>query len=242
MLLHQLKGERVGVCVSGGLDSKTVTTRLKQAGVDVMCFTADLAQPDEADINDIIEKMRPTGAETIIVDLKPDMAEACYTMIQAQASYDGGYWNTTGIARAVTVRGLSRLDPSDGFDDFALVPYVAPELYLRIRRAEWRRSDFNAPERLKMGVLCIDLAAHEVTVDSRPVQLTQQEFALLRFLCQNRGRVYSRQQLLERVWGVDYYGTSRTVDIHVRRLRMKLGSAVDGLETVRGVGYKIKTP
>ncbi|MCA9717160.1 MAG: argininosuccinate synthase [Myxococcales bacterium] len=106
MLLHQLKGERVGVCVSGGLDSKTVTTRLKQAGVDVMCFTADLAQPDEADINDIIEKMRPTGAETIIVDLKPDMAEACYTMIQAQASYDGGYWNTTGIARAVTVRGL----------------------------------------------------------------------------------------------------------------------------------------
>ena len=146
------------------------------------------------------------------------------------------------VLAAVTVRGLSRLDPSDGFDDFVLVPYVAPEIYLRIRRAEWRRSDFNAPERLKMGVLCIDLAAHEVTVDSRPIQLTQQEFALLRFLCQNRGRVYSRQQLLERVWGVDYYGTSRTVDIHVRRLRMKLGSAVDALETVRGVGYKIKTP
>ena len=88
-----------------------------------------------------------------------------------------------------------------------------------------------------MGVLCIDLAAHEVTVDSRPVQLTQQEFALLRFLCQNRGRVYSRQQLLERVWGVDYYGTSRTVDIHVRRLRHKLGAAFP-LVTLRGTGYK----
>jgi DNA-binding response OmpR family regulator len=93
-----------------------------------------------------------------------------------------------------------------------------------------------------MGALCIDLAAHEVTVDGRPVSLTQQEFALLRFLSQQRGRVFSRQQLLERVWGVDYYGSSRTVDIHVRRLRMKLGNAVNHLETVRGVGYKMKAP
>ena len=146
------------------------------------------------------------------------------------------------VLAGVSVRGLSRIDPSDGFDDIVLVPYVPPELYVRIRRVEWKRSDFNAPERLKMGELCIDLAAHEVTVDGRPVQLTQQEFALLAFLCQNRGRVFTRQQLLERVWGVDYYGTSRTVDIHVRRLRMKLGSAIDSLETVRGVGYKIKSP
>lgn len=106
MLLQQLEGKRVGICVSGGLDSKTVTTRLIQAGVDVVCFTADLAQPDEKDINDVVEKMRPTGAETVIVDLKPEMARACFRMIRTQAMYDGGYWNTTGIARAVTVRGL----------------------------------------------------------------------------------------------------------------------------------------
>lgn len=143
---------------------------------------------------------------------------------------------------AVSVAGLSRLSASDGFDDFVLVPYVPAELYLRLRRAEWRTSEFSAGERIKMGPLCVDLAAHEVTVDGRPVPLTQQEFALLRFLCQNRGRVYSRQQLLERVWGVDYYGSSRTVDIHVRRLRMKLGHAVAQLETVRGVGYKMRQP
>ncbi len=106
MLLRELTGEKVGICVSGGLDSKTVTTRLKQAGIDVMCFTADLAQPDEKDINDIIVRMQPCGAQTVIVDLKPEMAEACYAMIQSQAMYDGGYWNSTGIARAVTVRGL----------------------------------------------------------------------------------------------------------------------------------------
>lgn len=106
MHLHQLKGEKLGICVSGGLDSKTVTRRLSDAGYDVLCFTADLGQPDEENIEDIRERMRPTGAETIIVDLKNEMAEACFMMIKAQAMYDGGYWNTTGIARAVTVKGL----------------------------------------------------------------------------------------------------------------------------------------
>ena len=143
---------------------------------------------------------------------------------------------------AVSVQGLSRVDARDGFDDIVLHPYVPAEIYLRIRRVEWRASEFNAPERLKLGGLCIDLAGHVVTVDGTPVQLTQQEFSLLRFLCQNRGRVFSRQQLLERVWGVDYYGGSRTVDIHVRRLRMKIGGSMAALETVRGVGYKMRAP
>lgn len=106
MRLDQLKGEKIGICVSGGLDSKTVTTRLIKAGLDVLCFTADLAQPDEKNIDDIRTRMAPTGAETFIVDLKNDMAEACFDVIRCQATYDGGYWNTTGIARAVTVRGL----------------------------------------------------------------------------------------------------------------------------------------
>lgn len=106
MKLHDLKGKKVGVCVSGGLDSRTVTMRLLEAGVDVVCFTADLAQPDESDINDVVVKMDPCGAPTHIVDLKDEMAEACIQVLQAQAMYDGGYWNSTGIARAVTVKGL----------------------------------------------------------------------------------------------------------------------------------------
>ena len=106
MLLEQLKGHKVGICASGGLDSKTVATRLKQAGVECIAFTADLAQPDEEDIEGVREKMAPTGVETVIVDLKQSMAKACFRMIRTQATYDGGYWNTTGIARAVTVSGL----------------------------------------------------------------------------------------------------------------------------------------
>ncbi len=106
MRLSDLHGKKLGICVSGGLDSKTVTLRLKEAGCDVVCFTADLGQPDESNIEDIRERMKPTGADTFIVDLKSQIAEACFMMLQAQAVYDGGYWNTTGIARAVTVKGL----------------------------------------------------------------------------------------------------------------------------------------
>ncbi len=106
MLIHQLKGEKIGICVSGGLDSKTVTTRLIEEGLSVAAFTADLAQPDEDDIRHVRDKMAPTGVETTIVDLRREMADGCFLTIKAQAMYDGGYWNTTGLARAITVRGL----------------------------------------------------------------------------------------------------------------------------------------
>ncbi len=146
------------------------------------------------------------------------------------------------VLAAVTVPALHRIASEDAFDDLVLVPYVPVELYVRIRRAEWRKSEFTDAETLKIGPLVVDSSAHEVSVGGRPATLTHQEFALLEFLARNRGRVFSRQQLLERVWGVDYYGGSRTVDIHVRRLRMKLGGGADALETVRGVGYKMKAP
>ena len=106
MLLKELEGKRVGICVSGGLDSKTVTRRLMEAGVDVLTFTGDLAQPDEEDIRHVADKMRPTGTETVIIDLKKEMADACFMAIRTQAMYDGGYWNTTGLGRAVLVHGV----------------------------------------------------------------------------------------------------------------------------------------
>ena len=106
MILSNLSNEKCGICVSGGLDSRTVTKKLVDLGVDVLCFSADLGQPDEEDISGVVEKMAPCGAETVVVDLKDAMAEACFRAIKAQAMYDGGYWNTTGMARAVTVKGL----------------------------------------------------------------------------------------------------------------------------------------
>ena len=106
LTMTDLKGLTVGACVSGGLDSRTIAKVLGEAGVKVVGFSADLGQPDEKNINDIKKRMAPCGVDTVIVDLKDDMAEACFQVIEAQAMYDGGYWNSTGIARAVTVRGL----------------------------------------------------------------------------------------------------------------------------------------
>jgi len=100
------QGDMVGICVSGGLDSKTVALRLRKAGVKVKCFTADIGQPDEEDINDVVKKMSPCGVETVIVDLKDDIAEGAFEAIACNASYDGGYWQSTGIGRYVTARGL----------------------------------------------------------------------------------------------------------------------------------------
>jgi argininosuccinate synthase len=104
--VEKFKGKRVGVCVSGGLDSKTVCKRLVEAGIDVLAFSGDLGQPDESDIQNVRKRMATCGVETVIVDLKDDMADGCFDIIQAQARYDGGYWNTTGIGRYVTCRGL----------------------------------------------------------------------------------------------------------------------------------------
>jgi argininosuccinate synthase len=106
MKIEELKNEKLGICVSGGLDSKTVAAECVELGLDVLCFSADLGQPDEEDISSVSTKMAGCGVETVIVDLKAEMAAACVEMIKAQAMYDGGYWNSTGIARAVTVRGL----------------------------------------------------------------------------------------------------------------------------------------
>ena len=138
-------------------------------------------------------------------------------------------------------RQVARLEPSSGFDDFIVSPYDPVELYARIRALEWRRSEFSTDERLKMGPVVIDRAAHEVTLDGRRVTLTAKEFALLSYLAANRGRVFSRDVLLARVWGARYEGGARTVDIHVRRLRAKLGDGLP-LETMRGAGYKLRAP
>jgi DNA-binding response OmpR family regulator len=142
---------------------------------------------------------------------------------------------------AVPARHVASVEPSSGFDDFIVTPCVPAELYARIRALEWRRSEFSTEERLKIGEIVVDRMAHEVTAGGRRVVLTAKEFALLAFLSANRGRVFTRETLLARVWGARYEGGARTVDIHVRRLRAKLGDALP-LETLRGAGYKLRAP
>ena len=107
MTVNQLKGKTVGAAVSGGLDSCTITRWLVDNGVNVVCFTADLGQPDEKNMDEICERMLACGAqEAVIVDARDELAMAGIKVIQSQAKYEGGYWNTTGIARHITVEAL----------------------------------------------------------------------------------------------------------------------------------------
>lgn len=206
-------------------------SHLRQLGCSVR--VSDLwSLPDPEDV-----PARPPAV--VLFDVGADVAGARAALGWVRES---AWLSAVPCLLAVAVAGLGRLDPRDAFDDFVLYPYVPAELYARIRRLEWRASEFVSEERIKLGELSIDRAAHEVEVAGRAVELTQQEFALLVYLCENRGRVWTRGQLLRRVWGVEHYDGSRTVDVHVRRLRKKLGASLDGLETVRGVGYKMRQP
>ncbi|HEY32874.1 MAG TPA: response regulator transcription factor [Dehalococcoidia bacterium] len=136
------------------------------------------------------------------------------------------------------------LDSIDGqlniADDFLASPYDDRELVLRIKRLLNHKAEGAAStELIKSDGLVIDLAKCGVTVGSKVVQLTFKEYELLKFLASNRGRVYTREALLNKVWGYDYYGGDRTVDVHVRRLRSKIeDSKHTYIETVRNIGYR----
>ncbi|PWL59294.1 MAG: DNA-binding response regulator [Desulfovibrionaceae bacterium] len=131
------------------------------------------------------------------------------------------------------VRGLDA-----GADDYVSKPFGMMELLARVRARLRRRSE-PVPLLSRMGPLELDRERHEVRVNGSPVALTRKEYELLRLLMDHPRAAFDRDQLLERVWGYDYAGETRTVDVHVRTLRQKLGEAASCIETVRGVGYRL---
>jgi two-component system alkaline phosphatase synthesis response regulator PhoP len=145
------------------------------------------------------------------------------------------------VLALVPPQAMSLLDPSLPLDDFVTVPCDPSEVLLRLRRALWRRQGVGRGELIDCGDLVIDVDNCEVNVDGRPVTLTFKEYELLKYLASNKGRVFTREQLLSEVWGYDYFGGDRTVDVHVRRLRSKIEDAERTfVETVRNIGYRFK--
>ena len=137
-------------------------------------------------------------------------------------------------------KALDRLDSGLAFDDFVVEPWDANEIAIRAKRVLGKTEEASK-ELIQCGDLTIDLARYEVYVNERPLELTFKEYELLRFLARNKGRVFTREALLNEVWGYDYYGGDRTVDVHITRLRGKLeDSAHTFIETVRNIGYKFK--
>jgi len=138
----------------------------------------------------------------------------------------------------VTEGGMSALSGDWGVDDVLLATAGPAEIDARLRLALARRDEVAEPARVQASGVTIDEQSYSAKLRGRPLDLTYKEFQLLHFLATHPSRVFTREQLLSEVWGYDYFGGTRTVDVHVRRLRAKLGDQEQIIGTVRNVGYR----
>ena len=172
-------------------------------------------------------------ADLIMLDARQDLASAKSLCKILQ---------TTGITvpllLILTEGGLTAVSAEWGVDDVILETAGPAELDARIRLTLGRLANDKSTSKISASGVVIDEASYSAKVQGRPLDLTFKEFELLRFLATHPSRVFTREQLLSEVWGYDYFGGTRTVDVHVRRLRAKLGDLESLIGTVRNVGYR----
>ena len=179
------------------------------------------------------DKQPPNGWAGVVVEIGNDPDTA--------ATFASKVAEELGIAVLLVLdRTLTRdLEGREGFDDFILTPLDTAELSIRLARISTDQPEPASEDILRFEDLELNTGTYQATIAGRPVDLTYMEYELLRYLVENMNRVWSREQLLSRVWGYDYFGGSRTVDVHVRRLRAKLGEErASWITTVRSVGYR----
>jgi two-component system alkaline phosphatase synthesis response regulator PhoP len=134
---------------------------------------------------------------------------------------------------------LNGFDLGTGIDDFVVKPWEATEVTARVKRILRQKGGMESEDIVRCGDLVIDSAKCEVSLSGKPIILTFKEYQLLKFLANNKGKVFTREALLSKVWGWDYYGGDRTVDVHIRRLRSKIEDMNHSfIETIRNMGYR----
>jgi two-component system, OmpR family, alkaline phosphatase synthesis response regulator PhoP len=183
---------------------------------------------------------------------EPPDGWAC-VVVAADTDLDGAWAFCRGLRKKESVsapllllvsgRNLGDLELRDDlFDDFCMTPFHPAEVEARVRHLLWRGGSGAADAREDMVEytgLVLNLDTYQAAIEGQPLDLTYMEYELLKFLAQNPGKVFTREILLSRVWGYEYYGGARTVDVHIRRLRAKLGEEHANLiQTVRSVGYR----
>ncbi|AYY14522.1 DNA-binding response regulator [Actinobacteria bacterium YIM 96077] len=181
----------------------------------------------------------PRG-DIVLVDARRDLSQArSLTRLLRTTGVD------VPLMVVTTEGGLAAVTAEWGIDDVLLDTAGPAEVEARLRLAQGKLAAATSkePNEIRSGELVIDEATYSARVGRRTLELTYKEFELLKFLAQHQGRVFTREQLLQEVWGYDYFGGTRTVDVHVRRLRAKLGAEHEALiGTVRNVGYRFVPP
>ena len=186
------------------------------------------------------DEATPLRADVLLVDMAhgvPDPAHLCHALKRRQEFKD------VPLVVLVPETRVGSLAWSWGFDEFLPFPTDTAALIARLQFLLWRLNRVDLTNGLKAGDLTIDFEQFTVSVKGRLVDLTFKEYELLRFLASHPGKVFTREILLNKVWGYDFYGGTRTVDVHVRRLRSKLEDAHHAfIDTIRHVGYKFLPP
>jgi DNA-binding response OmpR family regulator len=192
---------------------------------------------DQASSADVFkEEFAPEKIDLLIVDLErcaTEHGKLCHALKRERSLKE------LPLVLLVPEEHLGRLDFGWGIEDYLTLPVTGKRLVERLNFLMWKRSRVEPKNGFALGALVVDFERYEVHVKGEPVDLTYKEFELLKFLVTHPGKALSREALLDKVWGYDFYGGTRTVDVHIRRLRSKIetGGAIY-IETVRNVGYK----
>jgi len=200
--------ERAGFCTVGAVDGERGLALLHESHPDAVVL--DIMLPGQSGL----EVLRQIRGEPTTLDLPVLLLTARSTETDKLLGFE------------------------QGADDYLTKPFSPRELVARIRALLRRSQPISTAASVSVAELTIDLLAHEATYGGVKLVLTRKEFDLLSFLAQTPGRVHSRDELLRKVWGYDYVGETRTVDVHIRRLRTKLGDGARLIETLMGVGYR----
>lgn len=211
---------------------KSLKSGLLERGFSVVPLTsADVLKEDFA----------PPKVDVVVVDLErcaADTGKLCHTLRRERVLKD------LSLVLLVTEDRLGRLDAAGwGIEDYLTLPVSAQRLGERLNFLMWKLHRVEMKNGFSLGGLVINFERYEVHVHGEPVDLTYKEFELLKFLATHQGKVFTREALLDKVWGYDFFGGTRTVDVHIRRLRSKIevGGATY-IETIRNVGYKFLGP
>lgn len=209
-------------------------TRELHSGLSRMGFTCSVANNGP----NFSEKLVKQACDLLLVDMDGSSPSAQNESILEQLRELKTTRNIPTVA-LISGEGLSHVGSKLEIDDFVVKPWDISEIATRAKRVIKQTSNAEGRDLIKCGDLLIDTARCEVSINGRLLALTFKEYEMLKFLARNKGRVFTRDALLNEVWGYDYYGGDRTVDVHIRRLRSKLSDYTNNyIQTVRNIGYK----